>query len=643
MRARGQIPFSRGLGSEMGLRLTGAVLLAAIVVLLIAAAEADGGTYVVRECHNSPPQNRVHEAEVERLPNPGAYSVSAGANVCGRASESFALKMTAGRTALHGQFGLVRFVAPAGATFLGVEVDAKLRRADGHKARLLMADGAGVPRVQFANGVGEATTFLTYPWSGNGVGRKQFVAMLICDRPGGTCPSSDQAKAFIRDVVLTVRDDAAPTVQLGGDLLKGGWVRGSSSLEIEARDLGSGVRGVFAVVNDTTITGDLSLPCDLIPSTADAARLTPCQTSAASTEFLDTGGPPFTDGANDLVSCAFDYGANPNVTCDQRVVRVDNEAPELAFRNRQNPGDPELIRAPVGDRTSGLDAASGHLSFRATGSAEWLDLPTNLSDGELRTRVDSGALAPGSYEFRAEIADVAGNRTETTSRANGQPMRLEFPLKEPVRLEAELGNGGDDQVVAYRTEGEVRGRLLTPDGAPLRGERVTVVQRFAEGSLLDRRTTTTATDARGRYEAVLPGGPSRNVDVFYAGSRRFQADAETGLDFDVRGKASLRVSKRRIKAGQSVTFRGRVKRHFARIPRGGKLVEVQVRTGGGWTTLQEATGTDRKGAVTIRHRFRGFYTRPVTFVFRLKATRENGWPYRGAAKSKRRRVTVLPK
>jgi hypothetical protein len=111
----------------------------------------------------------------------------------------------------------------------------------------------------------------------------------------------------------------------------------------------------------------------------------------------------------------------------------------------------------------------------------------------------------------------------------------------------------------------------------------------------------------------------------------------------VRGDARLKISRRRVRAGSSVSFRGRVKRYFARIPAGGKLVEVQVKSGRSWTTLQEATGTDRTGTIVLRHRFRGFYTQPVTFTFRLKATRENGWPYHGAAKSPRQRVTVVPK
>ena len=197
--------------------------------------------------------------------------------------------------------------------------------------------------------------------------------------------------------------------------------------------------------------------------------------------------------------------------------------------------------------------------------------------------------------------------------------------------------------MASAREGKVKGRLLDESGDPIPDADVEVVEIFADGSLIDQRTRVVQTDIEGRYRSKLPGGPSRDVDVTYAGSPSNSGDGVAGLDFDVRGAAQLQTSKRRVKAGRSVTFRGRVKRYFARIPAGGKLVEIQVKNGREWTTVQQAQGTNGKGRIRLRHRFRGFYTQPVTFTFRLKARRESGWPYRGAAVSKRRRVTVLPR
>lgn len=352
---------------------------------------------------------------------------------------------------------------------------------------------------------------------------------------------------------------------------------------------------------------------------------------------------PFLEGENNVRSCAVDFGTNPNRTCLDETVWVDNVPPTAAFRNEQPADDPELIRAPVADATSGIAPRSGLIEVRPVAGGAWKPLGTELVGGELRARVDSLDYPPGDYELRATVDDVAGHRTITQSRADGAPMVLTFPLRAPARLEAELANGADDQLVPYRSPGEVSGALTDPAGNPIAGQPVTVIETFAEGSLLDRRVRTVTTDAKGRFASKLPGGPSRDVAVEYGGSRRFIGAKESGIDFDVRGAATLTVSKRKVRAGSSVHFGGKVKRYFAQIPKGGKLVEVQAKSGNEWITLKQAIGTDSKGRVDLSHRFRRFYTQPVTFTFRLKVTPETDWPYRGAATSARRKVTVVPR
>ena len=92
-----------------------------------------------------------------------------------------------------------------------------------------------------------------------------------------------------------------------------------------------------------------------------------------------------------------------------------------------------------------------------------------------------------------------------------------------------------------------------------------------------------------------------------------------------------------------MTFGGAVKHHGAQIPVGGKLVELQVREGARkWGTVKEAFATRGDGRYSTSYRFGTFYTRPVTFRFRVKVTRENGWPYKAPVRSRARRVTVVP-
>jgi|GEM_PF-2136493 len=634
----------------MGTRIAiTAALFTALLLMLLLAADAHGGTYEVRQCQHQAPQNHGHEALTSVFPSPGPYSVAAGSSVCSSAARDYAIQAEPSGVALNGQYGLARFVAPEGTKLVGVELNARLRNESGHRARLAMANAAGIEKVRFAAGASEPTGFSHYSWQATppaGDGYEQFTAGLFCDNPGSTCPitgGGDRAKADIRDVKLTIRDDEPPVVSLSGELVAGGWVRGESSLRTVARDLGGGLRAVIAVVNGQAATSSPTLPCELIAGTPISTRLSPCEASHDQSDILDSSSPPFADGANDLAVCAMDYGEGANIDCTIRTVTVDNTPPDLSFVASQTRADPERIRAIVADAASGMDPGTATIAYRPQGAAAWSELPTDAGDNGISARINSEALPPGDYEFQAAVSDVAGNRATTTTRTDGEPMVLRFPLKTPATLRATLANGEDSEVVGYRRESRVQGQLLDPAGEPIPGQEITVVETFADGSLIDVRRRTVETDPAGRYRSTLPGGPSRNVAVVYNGSRQYRGDSEEGLDLDVRGDARLKISRRRVRAGSSVSFRGRVKRYFARIPAGGKLVEVQVKSGRSWTTLQEATGTDRTGTIVLRHRFRGFYTQPVTFTFRLKATRENGWPYYGAAKSPRKRVTVVPK
>ena len=76
-------------------------------------------------------------------------------------------------------------------------------------------------------------------------------------------------------------------------------------------------------------------------------------------------------------------------------------------------------------------------------------------------------------------------------------------------------------------------------------------------------------------------------------------------------------------------FAGKVGHFGARIPRGGKLVELQVREDAGrWNTVREAFHTDASGHFELRYRFGRFYETDASFVFRIKVAREQGWPYK---------------
>ena len=614
-----------------------AILLAVGVAALGAPGIASAGEYQVAQCH---PANASHEASSYGS-NRGDYIVH---DECA-ASPDHALKVLPDAGVPAGHLGYWFWQAPPGTRIVAVDAEARLRKADGHKARLYMADNLGQRTDLIASGEDGPTGFRQQHWnvSPGGAGAARFYAALVCDNGGSPCGASPEAKTFIRNVVLTLRDTAAPTVSVTGSPEP--WVRGSFDTESTFADVGSGLEARDASVNGVGVASRLSFSCRRIGATGFVSVMLPCPTSRIENSSLNSASFPFHDGSNRLTVCARDLstGTTPNVRCGSLLVPVDNTPPDLAFRDAQDIADPELIRLSAVDVTSGLVGSSGLIEYRRVGTAAWDGLPTTFRDGELQARVDSESQPEGIYEFRASSRDVAGNSSATLLRSNGTPMRLHFPLKQEADLDAFFPGGQTQQLAGYGEPSKVRGFLRRPDGSPIADQQIVIQEVFDDGSLVQRRTQQVSTDAGGAFSSSIPGGPSRQVTVSYAGSRRYMDDLAPELDYNVRSQVSLSVE-RQVRAGNAVHFRGRVGRYFARIPTGGKLVELQfkkrART---WNTAKQALGTTSRGRIQIPYRFRRYYTEPVTFVFRLKVTRESSWPYRVPANSKPVQVTVLPR
>jgi hypothetical protein len=248
-------------------------------------------------------------------------------------------------------------------------------------------------------------------------------------------------------------------------------------------------------------------------------------------------------------------------------------------------------------------------------------------------------MPAGEYEFKGEATDVAGNSIATTSRANGQPMRLRFPLRSRVDLEAHLRGGPKGETVPYGTSTKVGGRLVDNSGSPIADREVLVVEHFGDGALIRERPTTVQTDSEGRFDTKVPAGPTRHVTASFAGTRKWRpADADVG-QFTVRSRASFELVDETVPEGGTATFKGKVSHHGARIPAGGKLIELQVRVKTGhWETVGQAFRTSENGRYVRRYRFGMQYTRDALFHFRVKVQREGNWPYKRATSPQRKLV-----
>jgi hypothetical protein len=240
----------------------------------------------------------------------------------------------------------------------------------------------------------------------------------------------------------------------------------------------------------------------------------------------------------------------------------------------------------------------------------------------------------------AEATDVAGNVAQTTSRANGQPMTLTFPLKSTVKLNAYLAGGSSNETIGYGQPSKVSGRLRSASGQPLANQEITVTEYFGAGALIDRRVRVVHTDSDGLWGERLPAGPSRTVTATYAGNNRYLTDDARAGKLHVKTKATFHLSSKHIREGRQVLFSGRVAHLAARIPAGGKLVELEVKDGPRWHTVRHPFYTSPKGNYRLRYRFGRFYTSNVAYRFRVKVLRERGWPYKAPVSSPVRRLVV---
>jgi len=110
------------------------------------------------------------------------------------------------------------------------------------------------------------------------------------------------------------------------------------------------------------------------------------------------------------------------------------------------------------------------------------------------------------------------------------------------------------------------------------------------------------------------------------------------LKLRVRAGVQFAVAPRRLRNGQTIGMRGRIR---SQVPPQGKKVAVQARARGAtaWTTVT-VLQSDPAGRFRFRYRFRRTFVR-TTYEFRAVAPREPGHPYlRGWSPT--RRAAVLP-
>lgn len=438
--------------------------------------------------------------------------------------------------------------------------------------------------------------------------------------------SGSGVRSAVAGSALLRVDTTDPVTELAG--APSGWSNGPLTLTATAADALSGMA-------PSTESGSGPFTAIRI----DGGAPTVASGNTVSTTAIASGIHTVAYYARDAAGNVDDGGAangEPNRAPATATIRIDREAPRLAFANAQDPRDPERIEARAADPLSGLDPSRGSIAVRPAGSGERFEpLPTELSGETLRARWGSEAYPPGEYEFRATAHDLAGNATSTQSRAGGSPMRLRNPLKIETTL---LAGFRRRTAVPYGRSISFRGRLVAGRRTPLAGRQVRVIERFEDGAEPRERVSLAQTGPGGGFGIRLRPGPSRQVFAVAAPTPTLRGASSRPLELAVRSGARMRVSSAVAQVGgRPVLFSGSVASAGAAIPAGGKIVELQFRLPGlPWSEFR-TIGTDSRGRFRYPYRFADDDSRGVRFQFRAFAPAQAGWPFEPAGS---RPVTV---
>lgn len=412
-----------------------------------------------------------------------------------------------------------------------------------------------------------------------------------------------------------------------------GWTNQDVALEVSASDEGSGMFGAPNVPGDLPPATSVEVDGVVVEEPGDSAS-----------RLINTDGiHRVRYWARDLAGNEND-GVESNAAPGLATVRLDKTPPAVAFANAQSPSAPNVFRASYSDVLSG--AVSGEIALRKVGSGTWMPLDTRMGDGELVAAANDAALdREAEYEFRAMVTDAAGNVTTTNRREDGSKVIVRAPFKAEAMIDALTISGKARKArIGYSKQPRLTGRLVDRAGKPVEGAPLVVSESYVAGSKRGRATAIrTTSGAGGRFELKLPKGPSRSISVSGVETPALLAAEAQTVRLVVKGKVRMSVAPRRVEAGGTLRFRGKVLHRQASIPKGGKRVEIQVRIGKRWDVVDKSLKTKANGKFALDRRLGRFYTRPTVFIFRAVVLREAGWAYRAPVRSKKLRVTVMPR
>ncbi len=186
-----------------------------------------------------------------------------------------------------------------------------------------------------------------------------------------------------------------------------------------------------------------------------------------------------------------------------------------------------------------------------------------------------------------------------------------------------VAESGRKARLRFGTRARVRGKLRAADGTAVAGATVCVGVRAASSGSRMVRVRSLATDDNGRFSYRAPAGPSRKVRF---GTRSSIGEVvAANVNLKVAASASLKASPDRLRNGQAVALRGRLRGRP--VPRQGVLVALQAwhAEPGEWRSFDD-THSNRRGRFRLVYQFTST-TETQTYRLRAAIPRQGSYPY----------------
>jgi hypothetical protein len=287
------------------------------------------------------------------------------------------------------------------------------------------------------------------------------------------------------------------------------------------------------------------------------------------------------------------------------------------------------------DQDSGVKKVTVKLGSDTIASDDYSDTCTYMNWNACplsQTRafaVNTANYDDGRYPLTMEVTDAADNtatidtgRTVAIKNGRGPGEPNGSKPCSPCALFVGVGTKrlGQAVKVGHKDMVPISGRLLTPEGQPVSGAKLDVLNEAGpEG--------TATTGADGSFVFVDQPGPSRHVTFAYRAHENDPGYAATGNVFiRVKDAVRIRATPRRVRRGSKVKLEGRL----TGVPGAasqGVLVTLQGKAvrDRRWRTFA-STRADSTGYFSTFYRF-ARASAGQRFVMRARATSQTGFPF----------------